>query len=638
MTETTPEYVTKPQHEGQPPLPEKEAVPPPNTERARFSITFQGARQACLIRAGTANGYIFSADVLKEAVTLFEGRPCFTDHADFSFFGPSNRSVHDLAGHIQNAHWSEQTQGIVADIHFYATASWLRELAEQAQNHEYFGLSADLWLTRKEQTVQRITSVESVDVVIHPAAGGTFAIPAEFAQKGNHVMPENLSSTPIGDQTPIPAPPPAVPPVQPDAAALQRQLALLTIQTAGLPQRTADALRAQYEATPCSPGELEQRIALAKQIEAARAELTAIQGLGQIRTMDSIEKVSLAFQKLMGVEGAQNADVHRLTGIREFYDLLTGDHERHGVLHPERVNFANVTTSTVTSIVANTLNKILLRAYEMRFKWWQPIVTEVDMTNMNTIKWITLGGVADLDTVAEGAAYTEKSWGDAEETSDFTKKGNYLGITLEAIDRDDVAAIRQLPRKLGIAAARTLAAAVAALFSGTSGTGPLLADGVRLFSVATHANLLTTALSADAWDAVIQAMFKQAEHTSAKRLGIRPRYCLVPIELEKTALTIFASDKEPGMMDNDANVRRMSDAVITVPEWTDASDWAAAASPLDLEGVCIGYRYGRAPEIFVADSDLTGSMFTNDEMRIKVRFIYAVGIGDFRALHKSNVS
>jgi hypothetical protein len=108
----------------------------------------------------------------------------------------------------------------------------------------------------------------------------------------------------------------------------------------------------------------------------------------------------------------------------------------------------------------------------------------------------------------------------------------------------------------------------------------------------------------------------------------------VPIELEKTALPIFTSDKEPGTMDNDANVRRMSDAVITVPEWTDTNDWYAAASPLDLEGIMVGYRFGRQPELFVSDNELMGSMFTNDEMRIKVRFVYVVGIGDYRALYR----
>jgi hypothetical protein len=31
-------------------------------------------------------------------------------------------------------------------------------------------------------------------------------------------------------------------------------------------------------------------------------------------------------------------------------------------------------------------------------------------------------------------------------------------------------------------------------------------------------------------------------------------------------------------------------------------------------------------------------MFTNDEMRIKVRYFVAVGVADYRPLHKSNVA
>jgi len=168
-------------------------------------------------------------------------------------------------------------------------------------------------------------------------------------------------------------------------------------------------------------------------------------------------------------------------------------------------------------------------------------------------------------------------------------------------------------------------------------TNANLADGNPLFD-ATHSNLGSSALSATSWDTAIQAMFKQAEYHSSKRLGVRPKFCLVPIELEKTALTVFTSDGEPGTANNDANVRRYSAGVLTVPEWTDADNWYAAADPGELEGVCIGYRFGRAPELYLAGDELVGSMFTNDEMRIKVRFIYALGVGDYRALYASLVS
>ena len=225
------------------------------------------------------------------------------------------------------------------------------------------------------------------------------------------------------------------------------------------------------------------------------------------------------------------------------------------------------------------------------------------------------------------------------ETYTFTKMGNYIGVTMEMIDRDDVAAVRAIPRKLGLAAYRTLSAAVANLFTANAGVGPNLSDGNPLFDAVNHGNLGTTALSAGEWQNVITAMFKQAELSSGRPLGIRPRYMLVPIELEKTALEIFTSDLDPDGATWVSNVlKRNASNVIVVPDWTDADDWAAAADPADLEGVCIGYRFGRAPELFTAQSETEGAMFTNDELRIKVRFVFAVGIGDYRALYKENVT
>lgn len=113
--------------------------------------------------------------------------------------------------------------------------------------------------------------------------------------------------------------------------------------------------------------------------------------------------------------------------------------------------------------------------------------------------------------------------------------GNYIGLTLEMLDRDETRKVRRIPYNLATAAIRTLSAQVAAIFTQASGTGPTLGDSLALFHT-THANLLTTAFSAAQWDVIIQAVFKQTEVNSAKRLGIRPKFVLVPIELEKTAL------------------------------------------------------------------------------------------------------
>ena len=625
-----------------------------------------GDYNVLLIRAGTANGLRFSEELLAYAAGQFQGAPVFVDHQPR---GQPFRSVRDLVGQVSHAHYDETLAAIRGRLSLARQSRWLQELiATFGEQPHILGLSADLWLRRdREGRVLAIETVNSVDIVVHPAAGGRF-LPAGEADTASRERQEQATATaiephirnggiPMSEQSSVeriqtasqtpPDPQPLSPDPRPPTPGLSLELraalAEWSIERAKLPPALKDGLRAAFQTLPGITLEALQQMVQAQQEAWAQAmAASSIKNLGEgpLRLRDSRDRLEMAFARLMGVADSDaERDVPRLSGIRELYDTLTGDWERHGVFYAERVTLANVTTSTMAEVVRNVLNKVLLRAYESRPQWWRPIVYEEDFPTMQTVRWVTLGGISELDTVSEGAAYTEKTWDDYAETADWVKKGNYIGLTMEMIDRDDVAAVRALPRKLGLAANRTLASAVAALFTNNAGTGPVLADGNNLFDATNHGNLLTAALSADAWDAVIQAMYKQTEYHSGKRLGVRPRYCLVPIELEKTALGIFTSEYEYGGGNFDTNVRRAQGGnVITVPDWSDANDWAAAADPADLEGVCIAYRYGRAPELFLAADELMGSMFTNDEMRIKVRFVYALGIGDYRALHKNNVS
>jgi len=141
------------------------------------------------------------------------------------------------------------------------------------------------------------------------------------------------------------------------------------------------------------------------------------------------------------------------------------------------------------------------------------------------------------------------------------------------------------------------------------------------------------------------------EVNSSERLGAltAPKYLLVPIDLETSALQILASEGEPGTADNDANpysegnvhsarLRSARDRVIVVPLWTDTNNWAAVADPNLYPSIGIGYRYGRTPEIFSVASPTAGLMFTNDTLPVKVRFFFAVGPTDYRGLYKANVS
>jgi hypothetical protein len=326
-----------------------------------------------------------------------------------------------------------------------------------------------------------------------------------------------------------------------------------------------------------------------------------------------------------------------------------------GRFHSERLQLANVTSSTMANLVANVLNKRVVSEFQQYPLWWRPVVLEEDFASLQNVKWITLGGVGELPTVAEGAAYTELTWDDGAESAAFAKKGGYLGITLETIDKDDTARVRAAPRALAQAAWLTLSKSISAIFTDNSGVGPTMSDSLALFH-ASHGNLGSTALSVSSWTAARLAMRKQAELHSSERLGVlnAPKYLLVPPDLETTALQILASEHDytyalsngvaaPANVyaqgsEFEARMRAAKERVIVVDMWTDANNWAATCDPRLYPTIGVAYRYGRTPEIFSVASPTAGLMFTNDTMPVKVRFFYATGPMDYRGLYKANVS
>jgi hypothetical protein len=298
---------------------------------------------------------------------------------------------------------------------------------------------------------------------------------------------------------------------------------------------------------------------------------------------------------------------------------------------------------------------VVVNEFQAYPRWWEKIVVIQDFSSLQQAKFITLGGIGELPTVAEGAAYTELTWDDRTETANFVKKGGYLGITIESIDKDDTRRLQAAPRALAQAAWLTLSKAISEIFTSNSGVGPTLSDSIALFD-ANHSNLGNTALSIAEWAAVRTAMRKQAEVNSGERLGAltAPRYLLVPPDLEITALKVLGSELDysyslsngvaaPSNVfaegnAHDALLASARERVIVVDLWTDTNNWAAVADPRLYPSIGMGFRYGRTPEIFSVASPTAGLMFSNDTLPVKVRFFFAVGPTDYRGLYKENVA
>lgn len=316
-----------------------------------------------------------------------------------------------------------------------------------------------------------------------------------------------------------------------------------------------------------------------------------------------------------------------------------------------------ITTSNMSSIVKNVVNLMIANDYSKREQWWEPIVNTEEVDTIDQATLIRLYGLNTLSVVDEGAAYTELNWADEEETPTFVKRGNFVGVTIEAMLRDKVQAIRSLPSRLANSWFNSISERVAAVFTTNSATGPVLSDTGALFNATAattaggHANLLTTALSFTSFDAAYTAMTKQTDQTlgTGAQLGMEaaPKFLLVPTDLRATALQIRNSEQLPGSANNDINPHFQNFEVIVVPRWTDTNNWALVADPMITASIWLIFLTGnRVPSIFTADDGAAGAMFTNDQLRWKVRQMTyrfsatydCAPVSDFRGLHKSNVA
>jgi hypothetical protein len=201
---------------------------------------------------------------------------------------------------------------------------------------------------------------------------------------------------------------------------------------------------------------------------------------------------------------------------------------------------------------------------------------------------------------------------------------------------DDLGALQAVP-KLGVSAAQTRYEYVFDNLFMDNRT--MNADSIALFH-ASHGNLATVALASAALINRITAMADQTEQDSSKIIGVRPKYIVVPNELTRTAWELAQTplSLHSGRTETVQNwLRTYAMEVITVPHWTDATDWFLVADPALYPTIEVGFLGGRQePEVFVQDQPTIGSVFTADKITYKIRHIYDGTPLDWRSMDGSS--
>jgi len=433
------------------------------------------------------------------------------------------------------------------------------------------------------------------------------------------------------------------------------------LRGSGLPGYMQDSVRRQL-VDQVSPSRLDTVIAEHKGLLAAMQQDSVVTGMGRpldggrLTVREPLEEIGEAVNWIFGVAGAK-VPAPELRQIAQVYQIVTGDWEWHGVFRPDQSRLAAADSTTLTGLAANALNKVLVNIWDTlpAYRWFEQIVAvQPHDGSTHDMQWIQFGGVSNLSKVGEGGAYTEKTVADSKETDAFEKYGNYVGITLEMIRKSEIAKMQAIPKALAIAAVRTRSAAIAAIFTVNSGTGPTLDQDSTVLFHTDHGNVNTDAFSWSAWKAARLECAKQAELGSAKRQALFPVFCLVPVDLYDEALIVFGygagPQGKPGTSDYDVNpyaVDRPGDPrpkVVMVPDWTDTYKWAYLADPVLAPVIQMSYAQSPGggehptPELFSVASPGAGLMFSNDLMPIKVRDWWAYGVATWRGIGKRNAT
>ncbi len=637
-----------------------------------------------VLRQGMSrNGRYFTPQALQDVAAQLDGLKAFADHPPPAADGAgAPRSVRDVVGFYREPRL--EGDRVRAVLHIFSSAGWLWSLVQEAVEMgrpDVLGLSIDSLASvraqrrdgKTVQVVENIPALRSCDVVTRAAAGGAFehileareildTAKEEFMQADQRAETGN-DRPHAGAET---ADTPHTEEVQMEdtttqttdarLAEAEAKLACMTtlnerLESAALPAALTRKLRRRFAGQTFTTEVLEQ--AVQDEVETVRAltgSANGVRGAGAEKTRVSmgaagaergLAAIEAGLARLLGVRDvAADEPVPAWSSIREAYVQITGDAEIRGAMRPELslVREANeVTTSVLNHALANAISKRLVQDYGAQPQDWKKLCAIRAIRDYKPQYRVLLHDFGALGTVNENAAYTNLAWDDTRETYTPAKRGNLVVVTREAILNDDLEAVRRIPTKLAIAAATTINEFVYGLFTGN----PTLADTSKVFddgSQTAHKNRGTAALSAASLQAAITQMMKQT-NSAGKRLGLKPRYLLLPPDLYWTAVTILNSTLLPGSQNNDANPLQGMLEPIVVPQFSDAKDYYLMADPAQSECLEVGFINGQeTPELLVQDNPTAGSVFTNDAISYKVRWEFGGGWLDYRGAYWAEVA
>jgi len=147
--------------------------------------------------------------------------------------------------------------------------------------------------------------------------------------------------------------------------------------------------------------ELQEAIADERGLLAALTDAGLVRGMGFEKMvhvgLSEGDKLQKAFDQLFDIYEGER--VPGLGGIREAYVAATGDAAVSGVIAPERLREADVTTASFSYLLGVSMNKRLLKDYAAWPSEWERFCTVTPIKDFKQQDRIRLGAFGSLSTV-----------------------------------------------------------------------------------------------------------------------------------------------------------------------------------------------------------------------------------------------
>lgn len=643
------------------------------------------------------NGRRYSESVLRSAAGLYENAKAFDHHRTTEEM--TSGTIQGLVGYYRDV--TAEAQGLEADLYLLPSATQAAEALDAALAVEgadpLVGISHDAYALfrpvqengRQIQEATKITSVNSADIVAHPAAGG----------QATRVVAGGVDTDPAGEETGQDTKESEVPPTKDEILAAFKEatdgeLAAVGLQRATTAESKDDAPAKEAASTePTKATEtddlqpkgsflgrllIKEKVAEAElpdsMLEAITAALPDRIGESHVDAQIAAQKGALAALERAGLAAPATAKVTKEShdkkvaaldafwagNFREGYRSLkhafqdfTGrrfafDEDDNKVILRESVgrydsgdkrSTESLVSSSWDQVLGDSITRRMISLYSQpSLQSWRQIVSDiVPVSDFRDQKRERIGGYGLLPQVNQGAPYQPlTSPSDEEAVYAVIKRGGTEDLTLEMIANDDIGAVRQIPRLLGLAAAITLYRFVWDIFPTNAATSY---DSVALFH-ASHSNTTAAALSQSALTTARGKMRKQAGFgDSTNILSLVPKTLIVPTDLEELGFQLSRSAVAiPGTSNDPADRPNIHQGLelIVVDYWTDTNDWFLAADPMMCPTIEVGFYQGREdPELFTQSDPNVGSMFDADKVTYKIRHIYSGTPVEHRGLQRN---